>query len=668
MPLTVQAADPAELLDSPAPSAGRLRYDRPADRWFEALPIGNGRLGGMVHGGVIRERIGLSESTAWSGAPSSGSDLDPGAREALERVRKLLLAGEHAEAQRLATERLIGRPRSFGTNVPLPELRLDFAPGPPADEYGRGLDLDTGLASVAYRQGGVRYHREVLASHPHGVIAVRLTADRPGAVHCTVSLEDGALPGTTTATDTALVFEGHAHESLHSDGTQGAAVRIEARFSSEGGTLSGKDGELRLEGADSAVLYVAVGTDWAGQDPKQATRTALSAALDAGYPAVRTAHLADHRALMGRVSLDLGPAPDDAAALPTDRRRERLAAGQSDHALLALFFQYGRYLTMAGSRADSPLPLALQGVWNDGRASSAPWSNDFHLDINTQQNYWAAEPANLAECQLPLFGFVERLAEAGRSTAEAMYGAPGWVAHTVTNAWGYTAPGWGAGWGLHLTAGAWIALQLWEHYEYAPDGVFLRERVYPVLRGAAEFLLAQAVPEPANGWLVTGPAESPENWYLAPDGSRCSVTMGATVDRVFMEAVLRICAQAAEILGLDEELRARIAEARRRLPPFRVGRHGQLQEWLHDHEEAEPSHRHTSHLCGLFPERQISPRDTPELARAARVTIERRRQARAGSRRSGWRPTSPPTTPGCWTGTTPCAIWSIWSPTPARPT
>jgi len=313
-----------------------------------------------------------------------------------------------------------------------------------------------------------------------------------------------------------------------------------------------------------------------------------------------------------------------------------LAKGDPDDGLVALYFQYGRYLTVAGARANSPLPLALQGIWNDGLASSASWTNDFHLDVNTQQNYWAAEPTNLGECQLSLIRFVERLAEAGRTTAEALYGAPGWVAHTVTNAWGYTAPGTGIGWGLHVTGGAWLALQLWEHYEYGGrDRQFLRDTLYPVFRDAAVFFLSCLVPEPNMGWLVIGPSESPENWYLAPDGTRCSIAMGNTVDRVFVDATLRIFAAAAAELGLDVHLRERTEAARARLAPLQIGRHGQLQEWLYDFDEAEPAHRHTSHLCALYPERQIGPRSTPELAEAAEITIERRRSA-PGWERTEW--------------------------------
>ncbi|MEV6843635.1 glycoside hydrolase family 95 protein [Actinoplanes sp. NPDC051411] len=598
-----------------------LFYDRPAARWFEALPIGNGRLGGMVFGGVGTETVRLSESTAWSGAPSD-TDVSPTALRELPEIRRLLFAGRAAAAQRLAAEHLPGRMSSFGTNMPLPRLRLEFA-GDAARNYRRELDLDTGIVRVDFDQDQNHYVREVFASHPHGVIAMRLTADRPGAVSFTATLDDTVLPGATTTTETGVAFRGRAVESRHSDGEQGTEVEIRARFEVEGGTLR-RDGDLIVvTGADAVVVLVAAGTDWAGEDPAGRAETLVAAAAAAGYETLRTAHVEDHRRLMGRVSIDLG----DPVALPTDVRRKRLTQGERDDDLIALYFQYGRYLTVAGSRADSPLPLALQGVWNDGLASTSGWTDDFHLDINTQQNYWAAEPANLAECHAPLIRFVRRLAETGRETARQMYGADGWVAHTVANAWGYTAPGNGIGWGLNVTGGAWIALQLWEHYEYQPDEDYLREQAYPVLRDAALFLLSYLVPEPAEGRLVAGPSESPENWYLAPDGTPCSVAMGNTADRVFAEAILRICGRAAAILGVDSELRERVAAARERLSPFRIGRHGQLQEWLGDFEEADPAHRHTAHLCAVFPERQITPRGTPELARAAVVTLERRQQA-----------------------------------------
>ena len=618
----------------PRPSvtpAGTLWYDRPGERWFEALPIGNGRLGGMVYGGVPTERIDLSESTAWSGGPST-VDLSPTARQELPAVRKLLLAGDYAQAQRLAGEHLLGTRASFGTNLPLPHVRLTFADRGPATSYRRSLDLDQGIVAVTYDQGGTRFTREVLASHPQRVIAVRIGADRPGAVSFTVGLDGAVIPGKTTGTEAGVAFSGRAVESLHSDGRTGTAVEIRVNVEAVGGTVRRTDDAFEVDGADSAVLIVAVGTDWAGEDPVRQVETLTAAAAATGFDAIRAAHVDDHAGLMRRVSLDLDAATE-ADPVPTDRRRDNLARGERDDSLLALYFQYGRYLTVAGSRADSPLPLALQGLWNDGLASSASWSNDFHLDINTQQNYWAAEPTNLAECHTPLFRLLQLLAETGQTTATQMYDAPGWVAHTVTNAWGYSAPGTDLGWGLNVTGGAWLATHLWEHYEYGGDDEFLRDVAYPMLRGAAQFLLSYLTED--QGLLVSGPSESPENWYVAPDGSRCSVAMGNTVDRVFAEAILRDCAAAAEVLGVDPDLRERITAARARLSPYLIGRHGQLQEWLHDFEEADPAHRHTSHLCALFPERQITPRTTPELARAAEVTIERRQSA-AGWEQTEW--------------------------------
>lgn len=626
--LTMTTASDTPATDAPC---GTLWYPQAAKRWFEALPIGNGRLGGMVYGGGDVERIRLSESTAWSGAPAT-TDVGPTALEKLSEIRELLFAGRHAEAQDLTRDHLLGRKVSFGTNLPLPEVRLDHGPVPEPSGYSRSLSLDDGLVSVRYEIDGVVFTREVFASHPHGVIVVRESADRPGAVGFRLSFAtagmpgcvDGPVRGELSGKAATLTLRGRAVEELHSDGTQGVDVEIQAALAADAGTVEISGDGLTVSGADSVTLVIAVGTSWDGADAHARASDLAAAACAAGYTELRAAHVADHRRLMGRVSLDLGTTSVDQRELPTDVRRTHFAAGATDPELEALYFSYGRYLTMAGSREDSPLPLALQGLWNDGLASSASWTNDFHLDVNTQQNYWAAEPANLAECQEPLIRLVEGLSRSGRTTAAAMYGAPGWVAHTVTNAWGYSAPGTGLGWGMNVTGGAWIALQLWEHYEYGRDERFLRERAYPVFRGAAEFFLSYLVPEPEHGWLVAGPSDSPENWYLSPAGDKCSVAMGNTVDRVFIDAVLRICAEAAETLDLDPELRDRIARARAAMPPLRIGRWGQLQEWLHDFDEAVPNHRHTSHLGALYPERQIGPRTTPELARAAEVTIERR--------------------------------------------
>ncbi|TWD80908.1 alpha-L-fucosidase 2 [Kribbella amoyensis] len=613
----------------PTAAPGRLTYSAPATRWFEALPVGNGRLGGMVYSGDRVERIDLSESTAWSGAPGS-SDVSPTALTKLPQIRRLLLTGKYAEAQALAGDHLLGRPGNFGTNVPLPPLLVEYAGSGTASAYERSLDLADAIVRTSFELDGITHRREVFATHAHGVLVARLTTSAPTT--CTISLGEGAIPVEVSADEDTLIGSGQAYETLHSDGRTGATVEIRARVATDGVLSTGTD-EVQVTDATTVTILVAVGTDWQGEDPIARTMELLADVP--GYEVLKEAHLADYVPLIGRAGLDLGRTDDAVRGLPTDERRALFAKGGEDPELLALYFQYGRYLTIAGSRPDSPLPLALQGVWNDGRASGGPWTNDFHLDINTQQNYWAAEITGLGECQLPLFGLIDRLRASGRVTAAEMYGAPGWVSHTVTNAWSYSAPGWGLGWGLHVTSGIWISLQLWEHFEYHRDLTFLADRAYPVLRDAAQFFLAYLTEDPETGQLLSGPSDSPENWYLTPDGEQCSISLGATCDTVLIEALFRICTEAAGLLDVDAELRTELTAARAKLPPFQVGKHGQLQEWLHDFDEAVPSHRHTSHLIALYPERQITPRATPDLARAAEVTIERR-QAADGWEQTEW--------------------------------
>ncbi|TCN30563.1 alpha-L-fucosidase 2 [Kribbella orskensis] len=611
---------------------GRLWFSRPATRWFEALPIGNGRLGGMVYSGDRGERIQLSESTAWSGAPAD-TDVSPTALEHLPTIRGLLLAGRYAEAQALAGEHLLGTPTSFGTNVPLPELQVTFdAEGEPT-RYERSLDLQDAIVRTTFQRDGITIEREVFASHADGVIVVRLAADTTGALSFELSFTEDVIPGQVTTEGDTIRLQGNAFEELHSNGKVGSTLDLRAQVLPDDGTVVAEGNHLIVRNATGATILVAVGSDWLGEDPAERPTRLLEHASSVGYEALKQAHLDDYTPLMSQVGLDLGRSDSAVRELPTDERRALLAKGGEDPELLALYFQYGRYLTIAGSRADSPLPLALQGAWNDGRAAGGPWTNDFHLDINTQQNYWAAEITGLGECQLPLFTLIDGLRASGQKTATQLYGAPGWVSHTVSNAWGYSAPGWGLGWGLHVTSGIWISLQLWEHFEYNRDLGFLADRAYPVLRDAAEFFLAYLTEDPATGQLLSGPSDSPENWYLSPDGDQCSLSMGATCDTVLIEALFRICTEASDLLGVDEELRSRLEAAREKLPPFQIGKHGQLQEWLVDFDEAVPSHRHTSHLIALYPERQISPRLTPELARAAEVTIERRQNA------EGWEQT-----------------------------
>ena len=578
----------------------------------------------MVFGDPVRERLHLTESTLWSGA-SSAKNVNPAALENIQVIREHLFAGRYTEAEKLCHKYLLGRPDQFGTAVPMAFLEIETLLTEATGWYRRSLDLDEAVAQVGFGSGGVEYRREIFASHPDNVIVVRLECTKPGSLCCSIRFAEPRLPGEVSVTGgDRLLLNGHAWERLHSDGQQGAKFQCAVQAITESGKVRAEGDQISVQDANSVTLLIAAASDFRGGDPERECAQVLEAARTRTYASLREAHVKDYVALYRRVFLDLGQraTTDD---LPIDERRRRLANGDQDPKLCALFFQYGRYLTIAGSRDDSPLPLALQGIWNDGLAASMGWTDDFHLDINTQQNYWLCEVANLSECHAPLVKLIEGLHESGAETAQEMYGAPGWVTHVVTNAWGYSAPGWGLGWGMFVTGGVWIALQLWEHFRFSGNHDYLRNRAYPVLRDAAIFFLAYMIEHPQKKWLVTGPSNSPENWFIAPDsGKPCSDSMAPTVDRVLVHALFSACINASTILNVDEKLRAQMAAARDRLPPLQIGKYGQLQEWLEDFEEAEPNHRHTSHLIALYPENQISPQETPDLAAAARVTLERR--------------------------------------------
>jgi alpha-L-fucosidase 2 len=609
----------------PPASALALWYRRPAKRWLEALPVGNGRLGAMVFGGAATERLALNESTFWSGAPDQSHD-NPSARAYLPEIRTLLFAGQYRKAVDLISRHLLGRRGNYGTHLPVGDLalRLRHEEGDVRD-YRRELDLDQAIATVSYSLGGVRFTREVIASHSDSVIAVRLRADQPGKISFAMSFLANREPSQVRAegSDTLLIAA-DARENKHSDGRTGVSLAGRIRAIPEGGRITAQGDTLEVADADAVTLLIALNTTFNRGQPAALCAQQLAAAARRSYAALRQRHVADHQPLFRRVSLDLGPSPA-AAHLPTDQRLARLRRGEDDPALVAQFFQYGRYLLLAGSREDSPLPTNLQGIWNDNLACNMGWTCDFHLDINTQQNYWPAEVCNLTECHEPLFRLIESLRVPGRRTAQTVYGARGWVCHVFTNPWGYTAPGWGLGWGVHPTGGIWIGSHLWERYRFTGDREFLRQRAYPTLKEAAEFFLDYMVEDPKHGWLVTGPSTSPENAFIAPNGQgHCSESMGPTCDIVLVRDLFRSCLESSRALGVDDGFRTKLEAALKQLPPLRVGKHGQLMEWLEDFDEAVPNHRHTTHLIALFPSDQITPRTTPDLAKAARVTIERR--------------------------------------------
>ncbi len=622
-----------------------LWYPAPAAAWVEALSVGNGRLGAMVFGGVDVERLALNDDTFWSGGPRDWDN--PEARAVLPEVRRLLAAGDYAAATALCREMQGPFNQSY---QPLGDLALRFDHAASPADYRRELDLQTAITTVAYRCAGVTFRREVFASAPDDVIVVRLTTDRPGAVSFVAALATPHPHTVASGSADGLVLAGkgpaHVAPSYYdvpdpvvydADG-EGMSFAVRIAVSAEGGQVTvGQEG-LRVVGADAVTLVLAAATGFngparspgrEGRDALAIAAATLAAARARSYDALRQAHIADHAALFGRVTLDLGRS--EAADLPTGERIRRWQHAD-DPQLVALLFQYGRYLLIASSRPGTQ-PANLQGIWN--AHIRPPWSANWTLNINAEMNYWPAEVANLAECHQPLFDLITELSVTGRATAATNYGCGGWVAHHNTDIWRQSSPPGDYGrrgdpmWAMWPLGGAWLCQHLWEHYAFGGDVAFLREHAYPLLRGAAEFCLDWLI-EDGRGHLVTAPSTSPENSFTTA-GQVASVSVGSTMDLAIIRDLFTNCSAAARVLDTDAALQARLAAALERLLPPQIGRHGQLQEWSEDWDDPEDHHRHVSHLFGLHPGRQITPQGTPALFAAARRSLELR-----GDGGTGW--------------------------------
>jgi alpha-L-fucosidase 2 len=612
------------------PQALQLWYEQPADKWLQAAPIGNGRLGAMVYGGVDTDRIALNESSLWSGQVDEHQEKPFGAKR-LAELRKLFFEGNLAEGNRVAGEWLRGNYNSFGTHLPLGDLKISFAhPAGGVKGYRRTLDLATAVSTVEYTAGGVRYAREYFASNPDDVIVVHLTADKPGALSFTLGV-DLLREAEVSVYKDGILLEGTV--SFPKQGPGGVDFIGTVSVATDG-AVDTAGGALCVKNAATATLTIDLRTSY--KIPREYFKTGYAFAMlgkaqrEVPYDSLKAAHIRDYAALFSRAELSFGSS--DADKLPTDVRLQRVRDGKADVGLDALCFQYGRYLLIASSRANSPLPAALQGIWNDNLACNMGWTNDYHLDINTQQNYWLANVGNLAECHTPLFTYTKDLAEYGARTAQAVYGCRGWCAHTVANVWGYSAPSQSIAWGLFPLASSWLASHLWQQYTFTHDKRFLAKTAYPLLKGNATFLLDYMVVNPSNGFAQTGPSISPENWFKVNGYGMCA-SMMPTGDRALAYEILTSCAEAARILNVDKPFADSLQALLAKLPPFKIGKTGALQEWFEDYDEAQPNHRHTMHLVGLYPLSQISPAKTPELAAAAAKTIERRLAA------EGWEDT-----------------------------
>ncbi|MFE6633385.1 glycoside hydrolase family 95 protein [Streptomyces tendae] len=604
----------------------RLWYRAPAEEWLEALPVGCGRLGAMVFGGVATERLQLNEDSVWAGGPH---DYNPaGALEALPEIRRLVFDDQWGAAQRLADESFMGTPSEQAPYQPVGDLRLVFPGTGEYTDYHRELDLTTAITKVTYVRDGVRHTREVFAGLPDQVVVMRLSADRRASVSFEAEFSSPQDSTTGSAGAATIRLDGI---STAWEGRPGA-VRFQARARAEadGGTVRTEGGRLIVDGADAVTLLISMGTSYrsyrdADGDQETPAGRHLQRASAKPYRVLREAHIRDYTALFGRVDIDLGTS--EAALLPTD---ERIARKQpdTDPSLAALYFQYGRYLLISSSRSPG-YAANLQGIWND--SLNPAWESKYTLNINLEMNYWPAGPANLAECWDPLFDLVSDLSETGAETARKMYGAKGWMVHHNTDGWRGTAPVDFAFYGVWPTGGAWLAGIIWERYLYTGDKRTLRQH-YPMLKGAVEFFLDTLQEDPESGHLVTNPSHSPEVGHHEVDGENVSMSAGPTMDMQILRQLFTAFEGAAEALGEDPGMRRTVSATRKRLAPTRVGHLGQIQEWLEDYEgdAALSRSRHISHLWGLFPGEEINPRTRPELAAAARRTLELRGEAGAG--------------------------------------
>ncbi len=624
----------------------QLYYTTPATIWEETLPLGNGRLGMMPDGGIRQEHIVLNEISLWSGMEADYGN--PDASHSLPAIRQLLFEGKNKEAQELMYSSFVPKKEEadgrYGTYQVLGDLNIDFtydspfpnipSPvlNPPSGNYRRWLNLHDAVAYTTFMRDGVNYRREYFVSRDHDVILVHLTADRKGALNFSAQLSRKER-GTVTADGNTLRMNGTLESGKA--GQDGMKYSVAMRLISKGGkqTISSGQGVTLAKGKEAWLVisattsYAAEGTDFPGERYAEVCDSLLEV-MKPLVASAKQSHIAAHRALYDRVSLTLPATEND--TLPTNERILRFAEKDSP-ALAALYYNYGRYLLISSTRPGS-LPPNLQGLWATG--IQTPWNGDYHTNINIQMNHWPLEQAGLSELYQPLTTLVERLIPSGKETARTFYGdkAAGWVLHMMTNVWNYTAPGEHPSWGATNTGGAWLCAHLWEHYLYSGDKEYLR-RIYPILKGAAEFFSSTTVEEPRHGWLVTAPTSSPENaFYVGNDSvTAISICMGPTMDIQLLTELYTNVIEAARLLDCDAEFATRLRADLKKFPPMQISQGGYLQEWLEDYREQDVHHRHVSHLYGLHPGNLISPDNTPDLAEACRVTLNRR-----GDEGTGW--------------------------------
>ena len=615
----------------------KLTYDKPAAKWTEALPLGNGRIGAMVYGGTEDERLQINESTLWGGGPHNYTGH--AAYTHLEEIRQLIFAGKVDEAEKLS-ETLMGQPKLLMPYQPFCDLRLHFPGHDQATEYRRELHLDDAIAEIAYKVGSVSFRREAFVSYPDQVLALRITADQPGQVTFTAGI-DSPQPEThveSIASD-ILQLTGQIQPRQNSPwswtgswdqpGMRFAAV---LKVSAEGGSVRSAGEHLEVSGANAVTILFSNATSFRnfrdiGGDALGAAQMHLRPASNQSYDRLRQRHEDDFQRLFLRLQLSLGE--DHPSTEATDRRIKDFGEN-NDPSLLALYFKFGRYLLISSSRPGGQ-PANLQGIWNEDL--NPAWGSKWTTNINLEMNYWQADTGDLWETEEPLWDLIRDLRVTGADTAKVHYHSRGWVLHHNTDLWRATTPVDGP-WGIWPMGQAWLANQMWDHFEFSGDREFLRREAYPAMKEAAEFVLGAVVEAPAGtpfaGRLVTNPSTSPENIYIL-NGKPEHLTYAPTMDIELIRELFENCRHAAEVLGTDAGFRSELEGAYKRLPPLQIGKRGQLQEWIEDYPEAEPAHRHVSHLYSLYPGQDISLETAHDLAAAAEKTLQLR-----GDGGTGW--------------------------------
>jgi alpha-L-fucosidase 2 len=636
-----------------------LWYDEPASYFEEALPLGNGRIGAMVYGGVRSEHILLNEETLWAGGPVD-PDMNPEAINYLPKVREALFNSDYPLADRLIRNMQGSFSESY---LPLGDLHIDFQHEGSSrgegekegeEDYYRDLDLRNAIATTRYRVGSVSYQREVFVSYPDQLMIIRLSASEPGALDFSLRLTSQLRHAIRTTPDHHLILSGrgpmHAEPNYRGDipeaivydtapDGKGMRFHVEAQILETDGIVKSLEKTVSVKKAKTALIAIAMGTSFNGFDKEPGTEgkkpvsmaeVQLERVEGRSYDELKNVHVQDFQNLFDRVEFFVGEKPQK--DLPADRRLEEYTEGGEDLDLESLYFQFGRYLLISCSRPGG-IPANLQGIWNPHLRP--PWSSNYTTNINLEMNYWPAEVCNLSEMHEPLLRFIGNLAVTGEVTAKTFYGCRGWCCNHNSDIWAMTNPvgDFGKGhpvWASWPMAGAWLSLHLWEHFDFNRDESWLKEYAYPLMKGAARFCLDWLMEGP-DGYLVTAPATSPENMYKNPEGYVGAVSIGTTADMALIRGLFQKIIKASQVLGIDTEFRQEIQGALDRLHPYQVGSRGNLQEWYYDWEDADPQHRHMSHLIGLHPDNQISPLTKPELAEACRRTLELR-----GDGGTGW--------------------------------